>query len=96
MQKLVREVASENVPLLIGSIDVDDIDGQRHIFNSSLLFNGNDEPITTYNKQHLVPFGEYVPFEKLLRSITPLDIDFTAGTEQTLFKLDSNPMRLVF
>ena len=90
-KKLVREVASENVPLLVGSMDVDDIDGQRHIFNSSLLFNGNDEPITTYNKQHLVPFGEYVPFEKLLRSITPLDIDFTAGTEQTLFKLDSNP-----
>ena len=90
-KKLVREVASKNVPLLVGSMDFDDTDGQRRIFNSSLLFNGNDEPITTYNKQHLVPFGEYVPFEKLLRSITPLDIDFTAGTEQTLFKLDTSP-----
>jgi apolipoprotein N-acyltransferase len=52
-----------------------------------LLFDGSLEAVGTYHKQHLVPFGEYVPFPGLFRSMSPLDVDFTAGVASTLFRL---------
>ena len=37
------------------------------IYNSLLVVNNNLEIISEYKKQKLVPFGEFIPFEKQLR-----------------------------
>ena len=41
-------------------------------FNSALLVNPYGKVVGRYDKQHLVPFGEYVPLRKLLPFLEPL------------------------
>lgn len=40
--------------------------GTDHYYNSLIMFGETD---TMYHKQHLVPFGEYLPFDELLRPV---------------------------
>ena len=54
--------------------------GTMHYFNSMLVMNKFGEILGAYDKSHLVPFGEYIPFRNWL----PFDpvaggIDFTKG-----------------
>jgi apolipoprotein N-acyltransferase len=47
----------------------EDATGARHFFNSLYVFGHGGQLLSTYDKFHLVPFGEYLPFEPLLQSI---------------------------
>ena len=84
---LVKRMAAEGTPILVGSMDVRHTDAGRTYHNSSILFGTNGLEIATYNKQHLVPFGEYVPFPKLMGRFTPVEVDFRGGTESTIIPL---------
>ena len=57
--------------------------------NLDVLFGPDGKSSGTYAKRHLVPFGEYVPFRRLLEGwISALDQvprDFAAGHEPGLF-----------
>ncbi|HEY2886648.1 MAG TPA: apolipoprotein N-acyltransferase [Rhizomicrobium sp.] len=43
--------------------------GHRIFFNSLYVFGAHGRLLSTYDKFHLVPFGEYLPFEPLLRAL---------------------------
>lgn len=43
-------------------------DGDQ-IFNSLAVFDHEGRPVAVYDKSHLVPFGEYLPFQSILEGI---------------------------
>jgi len=52
-----------------------------------MLYETNGTMQLKYDKQHLVPFGEYVPFPGVLRKFTPIDADFIGGDVSTKFSV---------
>ena len=62
-------------------------------YNSLVIINNNFEIINEYNKQKLVPFGEFLPFESILtkfglKKITEGYGSFLKGTKQDNLKLE--------
>ncbi len=71
-------------PLIIGAI----VEKGNSILNTSILWGGELPP--TYIKQHLTPFGEYIPFRSLASLISPYTDrvkDFEPGQGQVFFKV---------
>ncbi len=88
---MVQRFAAEGVPLLVGSSDLEWLeDGGQNFYNASMLFNTRGELLGTYRKQHLVLFGEYIPFDEkisFINALTPINSSYRPGTESTLFRL---------
>ena len=58
------------------------------LYNSAALITPDGDWTKRYDKIHLVPFGEYVPFQSLFvfaEKLTREVGDFTPGTERTVF-----------
>jgi apolipoprotein N-acyltransferase len=57
--------------LIAGALRAEDIVGapRRRIFNSLLVFGADGALTGLYDKIHLVPFGEYLPFQQILEAI---------------------------
>lgn len=87
---LVQRLTQGDTPLLLGTMDVTFSEDGRKYYNSSMLFGQNGTELGKYDKQHLVPFGEYVPFPKLMRKFTPIDVDFEHGAGSTILPLQGN------
>jgi apolipoprotein N-acyltransferase len=71
-------------PLIIGAI----LGKGSKFLNTSILWGGELPP--TYIKQHLTPFGEYIPLRSLAALISPYTdrvTDFEPGQAQVLFKV---------
>ncbi|MGI6495048.1 MAG: apolipoprotein N-acyltransferase [Kiritimatiellia bacterium] len=69
--------AAANAPALVGAVEYhpgpgpDPREGAR-CYNSSVLYGADGAARAIYRKQHLVPFGEYIPFETLFPSLKQL------------------------
>jgi apolipoprotein N-acyltransferase len=83
----LRAVAREaHVPILIGSDQIERGVPPKY-FNSAFLVREDGSTGGIYRKMHLVPFGEYVPFKRVLFFAAPLVeavSDFSEGTEAAL------------
>ena len=81
---LLRALAKQSrVPLLFGSDQIDSGVPTRY-YNSAFLIREDGSTGGVYRKMHLVPFGEYVPFKRVLFFAAPLVeavSDFSAGED---------------
>jgi len=67
-------------------------------YNSNILYEPNGRYQATYEKQHLVPFGEYIPWRGTLGFIgelRQLPYDFKAGDHNTIFRVSGTPVGTV-
>jgi apolipoprotein N-acyltransferase len=71
-------------PLIVGAI----VGKGEEVLNTSILWTKDTQNV--YVKQHLTPFGEYIPLRSLAGKISPLvnDVrDFSPGNESVVFKI---------
>lgn len=85
---------STGAHLLIGTTEVVAGDSLRY-YNAAYMLDHRGTTTGIYRKQHLVPFGEYVPLRQALFFVSPLVetvADFSAGTEVRMLPLDGQPV----
>jgi len=60
------------------------------LLNSAMMFDHDAAIKGIYDKRHLVPFGEYMPFRKWLSFLNPIvgPVDFAPGAANTLMRLE--------
>jgi apolipoprotein N-acyltransferase len=82
--KIYETLNTFTTPLIVGAI----VHRDKEILNTSILWTKEQQNV--YVKQHLTPFGEYIPLRSLASKISPLvdDVrDFSPGDESTIFTI---------
>lgn len=88
--RVISIVRRSGVPNLVGCLDA--VRGPNKLvqyFNAAVHFGSNGKPVGAYHKRHLVPFGEFVPFQKYISFLGPVVGDlgnFDTGTEYKKFQ----------
>ncbi len=91
---LVEELSRLGSPILVGSMDEVSVGWSVFDYNASFLFNTNGVMTRHYYKQHLVPFGEYIPLSSVfpwLAKQAPMGWNCSAGQDATIFTLGTFP-----
>jgi apolipoprotein N-acyltransferase len=69
--------------------------GDGGLFNANIAYSPSGKEQGVYAKQHLVPFGEYVPLRDQLSFIGELDqipYDYEPGDRRVMFRAGGHPM----
>ena len=78
-EEITSLVSKVNAPIIFGSVGIDNL---NRPVNLSILWRDGGA-VSIYQKQHLAPFGEYIPLRTLAASVSPLVdqvTDFVPGS----------------
>lgn len=83
LDTLLRDIVRENKSyLLFGAPAAEDRPQGELLYNRAYLLNPDGEVIGHYDKAHLVPWGEYVPLQRIfffIQKMVPMIGDFVEG-----------------
>lgn len=92
---IARHMPKESV-MIAGNLRVTETNGKMQFYNSVEMMNDKAEVLATYDKHHLVPFGEFIPFRDKI-GIKPIAAavsgigDFTRGSGPATIKANGAP-----
>ena len=100
--------AVTGAPLIAGALQIEPGPGWEwqvgaRYYNAAYLIGSDGAPETVYRKQHLVPFGEYIPLDRqfpALARLSPIGYSCTPGEAGALMEVQSRnnsarpPLRL--
>ena len=92
MSSIAKE---EQAPFIVGGygMDFSQSEGHWEDYNSAMIFGADGNRVGRYDKIHLVPFGEYVPFQQYLsfaHKLTGKVSSFSRGTDRKVFELSGH------
>ncbi len=92
VQSMSALARTAHAPVIVGGIGTvysEAVQGWRD-YNSAMILAPDGSPLGRYDKIHLVPFGEYIPFKDLLtfaRKLTGRVGEFSRGQDRRAFLL---------
>ncbi len=98
-KKMIKENFSKNHLIILGANTKNTINSTTNYFNSLLVIDEDFNIIGQYNKQKLVPFGEFLPFEQVLKKIGLKRVtsgyqSFSKGKKNSLITFDFDGQNL--
>jgi apolipoprotein N-acyltransferase len=93
-QAMTSIARQAQTPLVVGNLGVDfSAEGGLNYYNSARIEGADGARVGRYDKIHLVPFGEYIPFKNLLffaHKLTGQVSNFSRGDERKVFRLNGH------
>jgi apolipoprotein N-acyltransferase len=93
-QAMIALARQQQAPLVVGSLgmDLSAEDQSWRVYNSALVVAADGARVGRYDKIHLVPFGEFIPFKQLLffaHALTGRVGETARGSERKVFRLST-------
>jgi apolipoprotein N-acyltransferase len=95
-EQAMKQVAhTAQAPLIAGSVGMTLAADEQswRMYNSVLIVGTDGARVGRYDKIHLVPFGEYIPYKELFffaRKLTGRVSEFSRGDERGVFRLNGH------
>ncbi len=91
-ESVQKSAQAKNVHMLVGGTAIDVYENRPFYYNAAFYYGRDGKYLDRYDKIHLVPFGEFVPFEEIfpfLSHLVPYEVNLSGGKRRTIFPLDT-------